>query len=138
MSRVVKIRFATADESPLLHHLALASGKWEITGLDWTFDPYPYWLVAELDKEPVACVQMCPSLPFAFLEFLSVLPSLRHRDAAIIVRDLCNEARRLCRGMGAQFVSLTVQPNLDNWTQVLEHRGAAKWYDGGTAMLMRA
>ena len=134
----IKVRFAVAGEGPLLHHLALASGKWEIDGLDWTFDPFPYWLVAELDSEPVGCVQMCPSLPFAFLEFLCVLPSLRHRDKAIVARDICNEARRLCRSHGAQFVSLTVQPHLDNWTQVLDRRGAVKWYDSGTALIMRA
>lgn len=138
MSHEIKTRLAGGMEGPLLHHLALASGKWEIEGLDWNFDPYPYWLIAELNNEPVACVQMCPSRPFAFLEYLSVLPALSHRDQAIVVRDLCNEARRRCRSMGAQFVSLTVQPHLDNWTQVLERRGAVKWYDGGTPLIMRA
>ena len=137
-SKLPFVRLAQPNEGPLLHHLALASGKWEIEGLDWNFDPFPYWLVAELDGEAVGCVQMCPSRPFAFLEFLSLLPGLSQRDKGIVVRDMCNAARQRCKSMGAQFVSLTVQPDLDNWVRVLERRGAFKWYDGGTAMLMRS
>ena len=139
MSRVVTIRFAVAGEGPILHSLCRASGKWEIEGLDWTFDPYPYWLVAELNGGIVGCVQVVPSVPFAFLEFLSIMPHLSHRDKAIVARNLSLQGKKNCRLMGAQFVATNIQPGLDSWARIMErHAGAVKWFDGGKTMLMRA
>lgn len=139
MPRVVTIRFAVAGEGPILHSLCRVSGKWEIAGLDWTFDPYPYWLIAELNGGIVGCVQIVVGVPFAFCEFLSIMPHLSKRDKAIVARDLCLQGRKCCRFMGAQFVATNIQPGLDSWAAVLEkHGGAVKWFDGGKTMLMRA
>lgn len=138
MSHAVNIRFASKNEGPLLHSLAQASGKWEISEMDWTFDPYPYWLVAEIDGKPVGCIQAMPGVPFGHLEYLCVRPTLPAKDKAIVARDLSERARANCRTMGAQFISFTLQPNSEGWERVLENRGAGKWFDNGTVMIMRA
>lgn len=132
------IRQAHPDEGPLLHILAIESGKWEITGMDWSFDPSLYWLVAEYSGQPVGCIQSVPGVPFGHIEFLCVSPSLSHTVRAVVARDLCERGRALCRSLGSQFVSFTLQPGMDGWEQVLAHRGAVRWFEGGISMLMRA
>ena len=134
----VTVRFASSNEGVLLHNLAQASGKWEITEMDWTFDPYPYWLVAEIDSVPVGCVQAIPGVPFGHIEYLCVAPTLSPKAKAIVARDLCERARENCRKVGAQFVSFTLQPYSEDWERVLENRGAGVWFEGGTTMIMRA
>lgn len=135
---IVTIRPARVDEGPVLHHLAQASGKWEITGMDWSFDPSWYWLLAEIDGAPVGCVQAVPGVPFGHIEFLCVCPQLPHRTQALVARDLCERARATCRWAGAQFVSFALQPGLDGWERVLTRRSAVPWFEGGTIMIMRA
>lgn len=134
----VSLRLARPDEGPVIHGLAQASGKWELTGMDWSFDPSLYWYVAEYEGRVVGCVQAIPGIPFGHIEFLCVHPSLSHSVQAIVARDLCEQGRLSCRLSGAQFVSFSLQPGLEGWQQVLEHRGAVVWFEGGTNMVMRA
>ena len=129
---------ALPTEGPIIHALAIASGKWEIQGMDWSFDPSIHWFIAEYEGCVVGCVQATPGVPFGHIEFLCVLPTLSHSVQALIARDLCELARAACRSVGAQVVSFTLQPGMEGWQKVLEHRGAVVWFDGGTNMVMRA
>ena len=124
------VRLAQPGEGPLLHTLAQESGKWEITGLDWSFDPYPWWLIADVEGVPTGCLQVCPGIPLGRLEFLCVPTATPHVIKAKVVRALLLHGLAACRAHGAQFVTGMLHTGLEGYARIIERRGGVKWFTG--------
>lgn len=131
----ITVRLARPDEGHVIGQLAAESGKWEIVGMDWSVDPTPYWLIAEMDGIPWGCLQVLPGVPMGHLEFLCVPTCLDHRHRAKIVKRLLLTGLQTCKLAGAQFVSGVLHPGLDGYATVIEHRGGVKWFSGDVYLM---
>ena len=128
--RSITVRLAKPTEGPLLHQLAVASEKWEIEGLDWNFSPTPYWLIAEYDGKAVGCMQVCPGVPIARIEFLCVPTSLPRMLKARVVKAIVLQGVATCKELKAQFVTGIIHDGMEGFGRVMARRGGYKWFRG--------
>ena len=127
------VRAATDDDAPRVGWLAYQAGV-TLDGLDWS-RVAPYWLVAEQEGELVGAVQLCPSLPIAGLEMLSVSHALPHKTKAATVKMLLLMGCATLQRMGAQYVRGVVGPRRQSFIKILLKRGAIHLSDGGVYLM---
>ena len=123
------IRIANYDEGEAIHQLCLASGMWEVNGLDWS--RISGWIVADDEQGLVGCIQVCVACPISRVELLFVHPRATHREKAILCRDLVAAAFAVAKMGGASAVHTTIPDHYpDEWRKVIARRDAVEWYHG--------
>jgi hypothetical protein len=108
------------------------AGVDEIAGIDWNFNPNPYWLIAEIDGVALGCIQVAPGVPFGRLELLCIPKWLNKRHRSKIMLSLMGTGLATLKRMGAQFAIGMVDEGRGGYEQVLQNRGAVRLFSGST------
>ena len=136
MTNRISIRLATNADGPEIGNLVWRGG-FRVDGIDWS-EVEPYWLVAEVSRQPsavsrqeikngakiVGCLQVLPGKPIGRLEFLVVDEALGHRERATIARDLGIQGYATLKLAGAQAASNLVDFKNKSLKRILKKRGA--------------
>lgn len=127
----VVLRLASDHDGATIANLCSACRYDILDYASWTHI-YPYWLVAEIDGLILGAVQVAISLPVGRIEFLAVEPELGHRDKAMIVKGLADQAMGTLRKAGCELASFMIAEHLQGFRKVLEKRGARELFSGTT------
>ena len=131
----MKVRFAKAEDAAQVQSLVQLSGHSMPPDLDWT-KLFPFWLVAEgLEGRILGCMQLVPSLPVGFFEFLSFDPRLGFLQKGRVLKSLETIGEAWLKKAGVQYLGVHIQPQAKSWAQVLRSRGFVS--QGMTALYSR-
>ena len=103
MREKVKIRLALDETGPLIAEVLKENGI-ELPGMDWS-KVFPHWLLATCDDDVIGVLQVMPSKPIAWCEFLYVKPSVGFKLRAIAIRKLIAAGMTTCYHAGASYVA---------------------------------
>ena len=119
----ITVRLAENVEGPIVGYLLLLNGfvfeDWEI---DWS-DIHPYWLAALVEDRIEGVIQVCPSKPVGWLEYLAVHPRHGKRMKARLTQDLIAMGRAFLKAQGSQGASGVIPEDMPSYRAVAEKRG---------------
>lgn len=98
----IKVRLATDAAGPEIAELLKANGH-EIPLADWS-KISPHWLIATTGDQIIGCVQVMPSLPVGYADWLYVLPTLKFKTRAIAIHKLIYAAIATVKMHGAAYI----------------------------------
>lgn len=124
----VKIVLASDANGPAIAAILKENGI-EFEDADWS-RVYPHWLIATLDDEPVACLQVLPSKPIGYLEYFFARPSLPVKARIIAMQELIDQGWKTLMVYGASYCVGSVDRHNQNYQRVLEKYRFAKIFDG--------
>lgn len=125
---MVEIRLAVNEAGPLIA-LTLKENGIVLEGADWS-KVFPHWLIATVDDDVIGCVQVLPSKPVGYLEFLSIRPEVPFKFRAIAIRKLMLQGFATLHLNGCAYVGATVAVQNFKFANVVEKMGAVKTYSG--------
>ena len=120
--RIVVDFASPADVDELLRLLGEAGFR-SLDGMDWS-GMYPFWLMAKIEMEAVGCVQICPSKPMGYVEFLSLDKTLVGTMRARVFKRLYAMATGILKDQGCQAGAGMVPFDLKSYKRILKKRGA--------------
>jgi hypothetical protein len=100
----VKIRLALDEAGPAIGAILEEHG---VQGLDWS-RVFPHWLIATVGDDVIGCVQVLPSRPIGYANFLHVKKSAPFKHRAIAVDKLVLAALSSIQTYGAQWACANV------------------------------
>ena len=124
----VSIRLAVNSAGPLIADILKENGV-ELNGAQWG-QIFPHWLLATNGDDAIGCVQVIPSKPIGYLEFLFVRPSVSFKLRAIALRKLAIQGMATLYHGGAQYVAGIVDTKDKKYLGVIEKSGATPLYTG--------
>jgi len=130
----IKLDYATAGDAEDMVRLMKDAGFDIMPGLDWT-DVYPFWLVAKIDERIVGCIQIVPTKPYGYLEFLSAESGLDHQIRARVLKKLAEQALAYLQLYGTQVAAFMVPFELKGYKRILRRKGAVTVQSGNMLAL---
>jgi hypothetical protein len=103
-----------------------------ISGLDWS-RVFPHWLIATVGDTVIGCVQVLPSRPVGYANFLHVSKSASFKERAVAIDKLILAAVSTIHGCGAQWACANVAEA--KFVDVLKRRNFAQVNE--TAQMMK-
>lgn len=103
MKNDLTIRLARNGDGETIKNILARAGFGGLDSMRWD-NIYPYWLVAERDGLILGCLQMAPSRPVAWLEYLGVEQEISLRDRTKVVRQLLQQGGESMKLHGANRV----------------------------------
>lgn len=116
-ARVV-IRLAVDEAGPAIGALLGENGI-ELPGATWA-KVFPHWLIACDGDAVIGCVQVTPSKPVAWLQFLCVKPSAPFKLRAIAIRKLTAGGMATCHAAGCAYVAGMLEAQNRKFEDVLK------------------
>ena len=120
----VVIRIATDTCGPLIGDL-LAENGIVLPGESWEHVS-PHWLVATDGDTVIGCLQVMPSRPAGWCEFLHTKPSASFKLRAIAIRKLIAAGMTSCHMAGCSYVMGMVDEQNEKFVNVLERVGFSR------------
>ncbi len=114
----IKIRIATDAMGPVIAEILQENGI-EFAGADWGAVS-PHWLIATLDDEVIACLQVLPSKPIGYLEYFYARPSLPMKTKIIAMQEIIDHGWKTLMVYGASFCVGSVERHNKNYRTILE------------------
>lgn len=119
---VVACRLAYPDEGPLVKALFTKCFEAPCEWLDFS-NPFPHWILAEQNGEPVGMAMLGIGNPFGWLEFLMIDPSLTKTTKGRVFSALEAYAYDALKAFGISGVLATVSDAKPNMKQIVTRRG---------------
>lgn len=116
------IRWAVAEEGPLIQSILLNQRVALAHQVNWNLPLGPYWLLY-CTPHPVGCINVNPGMPVGRLEWLTVRDDVPRRVYACAIRDLCYAGMAALKQQGSQVVAGYVADQDVTWKRVIERRG---------------
>lgn len=120
----VEIRLASDSAGPQIAEVLGENGI-VLLHADWT-KVSPHWLIATLGEEVIGCLQIVPSRPIGYLEYLFVRPSAPKRAQVVALRKLMHQGLGTLRLAGCNYSGNTVAQTNRRFSKVIEKMGLHK------------
>lgn len=122
----VEIRLAVNSAGPEIEKLLALNGI-KLEGADWN-NVFPHWLIACVEELVIGCVQVMPSKPVGYLEFLFVHPDTPFKFRAVAIRKLWLQGTATLYHAGCNYVGGAVATGNRKFANVLENLRCVKTY----------
>lgn len=118
----IACRLAYPDEGPLVKALFT---KYYQEPCDWLnfSNPFPHWIIAEQNGEPVGIAMLGVGNPFGWIEFLMVDHDVSQSTKGRIVSTIEDYAYDAMKAFGVSGVISTVSDDNQNFRKIVERRG---------------
>jgi hypothetical protein len=90
--------------------------------IDWE-GSFPYWLVARINEDIVGCLQVVPSRPMGYAEFMSLDEALEPMPKARVFKALESQARAVMTLGGSSVMGCMITFPFKNFKKLLKRRG---------------
>lgn len=90
---------------------------------------YPHWLIATIEDEVIGCVQVLPSRPIGFMEFLFIRPSVGVRLRTIAIRKLIYTGLATIQQGNAQYAACAIKSDNVKMQKILGNMNCVKTAD---------
>lgn len=119
---VIACRLAYPDEGPLVKALFT---KYYEEPCDWLefSNPFPHWIIAEQNGEPVGMAMLGIGNPFGWLEFMMIDPTLSRITRGRVFSSLEAHAYDALKAFGVSGILSTVSDAKPNMQQIVQRRG---------------
>lgn len=119
---VIACRLAYPDEGPLVKALFT---KYYEEPCDWLnfSNPFPHWILAEQNGDPVGMAMLGIGNPFGWIEFLMVDPAVSEMTKGRAVSAIETYAYDALKAFGVSGILSTVSEAKPKFKQIMERRG---------------
>jgi hypothetical protein len=90
--------------------------------IDWE-GSFPYWIVARINEDIVGCLQVVPSRPMGYAEFMALDEALEPMPKARVFKALETQARAVMQLCGSSMMGCMVTFPFKNFKKLLKRRG---------------
>jgi hypothetical protein len=90
--------------------------------IDWETS-FPYWLVARVDEKIVGCLQVVPSRPMGYAEFLALDETLEPVLKARVFKAIESQAKAVMQLGGSSLMGFMITFPFKNYKRLLKRRG---------------
>lgn len=121
----IQIRLAVGNGAgPLIAEILKENGI-ELPGAEWS-GPLPNWLIACDGDNVIGCLQVMPSKPVSYCEFLCVRPSVNFKLRAIAIRKLMLQGIATAYHAGSSYIAGNVSADNKKFIGVIEKLNAVR------------
>ena len=90
--------------------------------IDWE-GSFPYWIVARINEDIVGCLQVVPSRPMGYAEFMALDEALEPMPKARVFKALETQARAVMQLCGSSMMGCMITFPFKNFKKLLKRRG---------------
>ena len=120
--KAVVIRVARNEAGDAIRELLVEADVPVLVNTDWN-DIFPHWLIATVNDEVIGCLNIAPSKPFGYMNFLCVKQDVSKSIRAVAVKKLLLTAAAQLRDLGSDWAVSFVENKLKSYRNVLKNNG---------------